>query len=99
MKRPYELTTVIRTLSSDEELQQAIDQVIAWVEADEQGKVNKIDRNTFGRRKLAYEIDGQREGHYVLMMVDIDPSNLPELELNLKLSSNVLRYLLIRADE
>jgi small subunit ribosomal protein S6 len=99
MKRPYELTTVIRTLSSDEELQQAIDQVIAWVEEDDHGKVNKIDRNTFGRRKLAYEIDGQREGHYVLMLVDIDASHLPELELNLKLSSNVLRYLLIRADE
>ena len=52
----------------------------------------------WGRRKLAYEIDKQRDGFYVLMYAEIDPQNLPELERNLRLSPNVLRYLLVRPD-
>ena len=99
MKREYELTFIVRTLPSDEEVNQAIDQVIAYVEAEEFGKVAKVDRKTFGRRRLAYEINGQREGHYVILTAEIDPEHLKELELNLKLYDPVLRYLLVRAGE
>jgi ribosomal protein S6 len=59
------------------------------------GTVKKIDH--WGRRRLAYELDKQREGYYVLMDIDIDTDHLPELEYNLKLSSSVLRYLVVRA--
>jgi small subunit ribosomal protein S6 len=98
MKNPYELTFVLRTDSGgDDILNEQIGQVQEWVEADEHGQVTKIDR--WGRRKLAYEIDRQREGYYVLMEANIDPQGLPELERNLKLSSPILRYLIIRADE
>ena len=54
MLREYELTVVVRTLPSDEEVNQAIDQVIAYVEQDDNGKVKGVDRKTFGRRRLAY---------------------------------------------
>jgi len=99
MPREYELTVIVRTLPSDEEVNQAIDQVIAYVEQDENGKVKKIDRKTFGRRRLAYEIKGQREGHYVILTADIEPDHLKEIELELKLYDPVLRYLLVRAEE
>lgn len=104
MKRPYEVAVVLRILSNDEETQQAIDQVVAWIEQPDnegaaQGKVTKIDRTTLGRRKLAYEIEGQRDGYYILFMADIEPKHVGELELNLKLSSAVLRHLVIRNEE
>ncbi len=104
MKRPYEVTIVVRILSNDEETQQTIDQVVGWIEANNNadeafGKVNKVDRTSLGRRKLAYEIDGQRDGVYVLIFADIDPSHVRELEINLNLSTNLLRYLVIRAEE
>ena len=98
MKRPYELAFVVRIESSgDEAINDQITQVQTWVEAEEYGQVTKIDR--WGRRKLAYEIDRQREGYYVIMEANIDPQGLPELERNLKLSSGVLRYLIVRADD
>ena len=96
MKRQYELTYVVRIESNDEATKESIDQIQAWVEEDDNGKVNNADH--WGRRKLAYEINGQREGYYVLLDADIDPDHLPELERNLKLSETVLRYLLIRPD-
>jgi small subunit ribosomal protein S6 len=94
MRHAYELTFIVRIDPNEEVMNNAISQVQTWVEADSLGQVTKIDR--WGRRKLAYELDKQRDGYYVLMYADIDPQNLPELERNLKLSPDVLRYLLIR---
>jgi small subunit ribosomal protein S6 len=97
MKRNYELAFVARIDSSEEALNEVINQVQSWVVGDSVGAVTKVDR--WGRRKLAYEINNQREGYYVLMTAEIDTKNLPELERNLKLSTSILRYLIVRADE
>lgn len=98
MKRPYEIAFIVRIESAgDEAINDQVTQVQGWIEADGKGQVTKIDR--WGRRKLAYEIDRQREGYYVIMEANVDPSGLPEVERNLKLSSAILRYLIIRADE
>jgi small subunit ribosomal protein S6 len=94
MRHAYELTFIVRNDPNEESINTAITQVQAWVEANSLGQVTKIDR--WGRRKLAYEIDKQRDGFYVLMNAEIDPQNLPELERNMKLSPDLLRYLLIR---
>lgn len=103
MKRPYEIPVLFRILSNEEEMQQAVDQVVAWIENStefpEAGKVTKIDRTRLGRRRLEYEIDGQRDGFYILFYADVDTRHMTELELNLKLYDAVLRYLVIRADE
>jgi small subunit ribosomal protein S6 len=96
MKRSYELGFIVRIDPNEEVINDTVTLVQSWVEADGLGQVTKIDR--WGRRKLAYEIDKQRDGYYVFMYADIDPSNLPELERNLKLSSSVLRYLIIQPD-
>lgn len=98
MKRPYEVTFIVRLDNTDEALvNQTIENVKGWIEADEQGQVTKVDR--WGRRKLAYEIDKQREGYYVLIEADIEPRALGELERNLNLSPYILRYLIVRHEE
>lgn len=97
MKRNYELAFVVRVDSTEEAINDIVNQVQTWAVGDNAGAINKIDR--WGRRKLAYEIDKQREGYYVIMFAEIDTKNLPELERNLKLSTSILRYLIVRADE
>jgi small subunit ribosomal protein S6 len=99
MKRPYEVTTLIRILASEDETQAAINQIVAYIEENDLGKITRIDRTSLGRRKLAYEIDKQRDGLYVLFFADIEPSHITELELNLRLYNSVLRHLVVRADE
>ncbi len=94
--REYELTFIVRILPSEEEVNQAIDQVISFIELGDSGVVKGVDRKMFGRRRLAYEIKGQREGHYVLIKADIQPEHIRELETELKLFDPVLRYLLVR---
>jgi small subunit ribosomal protein S6 len=65
MKHSYELTFIARLDPNEEVINNTITQVQQWVEAGEQGSVTKLDR--WGKRKLAYEIDKQRDGYYVCM--------------------------------
>ncbi|MBE2182460.1 MAG: 30S ribosomal protein S6 [Anaerolineae bacterium] len=98
MKRAYEVTFIVRLDNADENLvNNTIDQVRGWIEADELGQVSKIDR--WGRKRLAYEIDNQREGYYVLMESQLEPKALIELDRNLNISANILRYLVVRTEE
>ena len=98
MKRAYELALVLRMESGgDESINEQISTVQTWVEAEELGQVTRIDR--WGRRRLAYEIDNQKDGYYVIMEASINPSGLPEIERSLKLSGAILRYLIVRSDE
>lgn len=98
MKRAYELTFIVRLDGMDEaQINATVDQVRAWVEADELGQVMKIDR--MGRKRMAYEIDKQREGFYVMFNANIEPRAIGEMERNLNLAPAILRYLFVRVDE
>ena len=58
------------------------------------GEVDRIDEG--GKRRLAYVIRYKNEGYYVLMYIK-GPSELPrELERNMRIADNVLRYLVVR---
>jgi small subunit ribosomal protein S6 len=96
MKRAYEVIVVVRLDIEEGAVNNTIDQVKNWIETDE-GKVQKVDR--WGRRKLAYEIEKQREGYYVLMDAEMESRGLNELERNMNLSQNLLRYLIVRKGE
>jgi len=96
MKKPYELTFIVKIDPNEDAMNATVDQVKGWVEANDNGQVAKIDR--WGRRRLAYEINGEREGFYVLFEANIDPEHIPEIERDMKLSGEVLRYLIIRPD-
>ncbi len=96
MRHLYELTFIVRNDPNEQVINESVNLVQGWVEADQLGQVTKIDR--WGRRKLAYEVDKQRDGYYVCMTAEVDPKNLPELERNLRISPNILRYLLIRPE-
>jgi len=98
MKRAYELTFIVRLDGMDEaQINGTVDQVRAWVEAEELGQVKKIDR--MGRKRMAYEIDKQREGFYVMFDAEIEPRALAEIERSLNLAPAILRYLFVRTDE
>lgn len=58
------------------------------------GEVDRVDE--WGKRRLAYAINYKTEGYYVLMYIKA-PADLPkEIERNLQISEQVLRYLVIR---
>ena len=61
------------------------------------GEVKK--RESWGLRNLAYRMNKNRKGHYVLFNIDAPPAAIAELERTMRINEDVLRYLTIRVDE
>jgi small subunit ribosomal protein S6 len=49
----------------------------------------------WGVRQLAYPIQKQNQGYYVVAQVQADPTALPEFERQVKLDEDVMRYLVV----
>jgi small subunit ribosomal protein S6 len=60
-----------------------------------QGEV--VGTEAGGKRKLAYEIDGKREGYYTRISFKSEPSSLGELERAYQLNEKVLRYIIVHS--
>ena len=61
------------------------------------GTIDKTD--TWGRRKLAYEIGHQKEGFYVLEVISGCGELMKEIDRRLKVTEGLLRHLIVRVDE
>ena len=64
--------------------------------ADHGGEVKK--RENWGLRNLAYRMNKNRKGHYVLFNIDAPAAAIAELERTMRINEDVLRYLTIRVD-
>ena len=64
---------------------------------DAGGSVPK--KESWGLRTLAYKIKKNRKGHYTLMNIDAPADAIHEMERQMRINEDVLRYLTIRVDE
>jgi small subunit ribosomal protein S6 len=64
---------------------------------DNGGKVTKEEY--WGLKSLAYRIKKNRKGHYSLLNIDAPPAALTEMERNMRIHEDILRYMSIRVDE
>lgn len=61
------------------------------------GKITNVDE--WGLRKLAYEINDLKEGYYVLINFESTPETKVELERIVKISDDIMRYMIVREDD
>lgn len=96
--RTYELTYVVDPRASDEEAE-ALHETVKKLVADGGAEITREE--SWGRRKLAYPIDKQTEGRYMLMYLHAETAfrGVQELEHRLEQNDKVLRYLTVRTDE
>jgi len=92
----YEVVFIISPEVTDEDVPNTIDK-ISEIVSKSGGSVTEVSQ--WGRRKLAYPIKRFTEGNYVLAQLELKPSLTKELEANLRLSSDVLRHLLIKVGD
>jgi small subunit ribosomal protein S6 len=66
--------------------------------AEEQGgEVESVNR--WEKRRLAYEVKGQKEGVYILMNFKSESKVAAELDRLMKIADDVMRHLIVRTDE
>lgn len=61
-----------------------------------QGEVSKTE--FCGLRALAYSIKKNRKGHYVLFNIDAPPPSIKEMERQMRLNEDILRFLTLKVD-
>jgi small subunit ribosomal protein S6 len=91
----YEAFYIVKPELSDADVQKIADRFKGVVE-EHGGNVEKAGK--WDKRKLAYEIDGFKEGNYVLMHFDA-PAALPQ-ELNrlMRISDDVIRHRIYKTE-
>jgi small subunit ribosomal protein S6 len=55
--------------------------------------------NEWGTRELAYEIDDQKKGYYVVVSVKASPQAIAELDRVMKIKEDVLRHIVVSREE
>ncbi len=93
--RNYELLVVIQPDLEETALAEVTTKINGWV-TESGGTVEKTDN--WGKRRLAYQIQKQRDGVYILFLLNILPSATNELERNLRFLEPVMRHMLTLAE-
>src|SRR5579884_402360 len=92
----YECVLVARSEVTQQQVESIADQIASLAEG-EGGGVKK--REYWGLRSLAYRIKKNRKGHYMLLGLDAAPASVAEMERQLRLNEDVLRFMTLRVDE
>jgi small subunit ribosomal protein S6 len=93
--RRYELMLVLRPDTADDRVQQILDRTTRGIAAAE-GQIIKV--SPWGRRRLAYQIDGQREGSYFIVVFEAPSTAIEDLERGLNITEEVMRHLVTRIE-
>ena len=93
--RHYELMVILDPSVEERAVSPLIENFLTVVR-NGGGNVEKVD--TWGRRRLAYEINKQSEGIYSVIDLKATPEIVKELDRQLSLSESVLRTKVLRPD-
>lgn len=90
--RKYEVMYIVRPDLEQEAVQAVVEKFQGIIQNG--GEITKHD--VMGKRRLAYEINKIRDGIYVLVNFTATPDVVAELERILKISDEVIRYLITK---
>ena len=86
----YELLTVFKPSLDAEELDKVVEKISEEI-TSYKGSVASSDK--MGRKKLAYDVQGYRDGYFVNFIINLPAESIVEFKRNLKLNDNVLRFM------
>ena len=93
--RKYETTYILRPNLQNEGVAEINARVKGIIEA-QNGTILKVDN--WGKRRLAYECNKERKGIYLYWSYLGTPGLVEEIERNLRMLDNVIRYLSVKVD-
>ena len=91
--KAYELLFIVAP-SIDETTREAVMNRIQTTITAANGTVDNVDN--WGKRKLAYEIDGLTDGDYTLIDFHANPAEVAELDRVLRITDAVVRHMIVK---
>ena len=92
----YELAVVLSAAITDEERAAALEKVQGFI-TRAGGTITNVD--DWGKKKLAYEIQKMSEAYYSFIRFEAETSAPAQVEENVRLMEQVIRFLCVSQDE
>lgn len=92
--RDYELVYIIKPDIAEENLDPVIEKINQLV-ASKGGSISGTEK--WGKRKMSYPIKHYSEGNYIFNKMQLAPNMTREIENNLQISDEVLRFMIVLA--
>jgi small subunit ribosomal protein S6 len=96
MVRDYEVVYIFKSSLTTEDIEARLERYHAHVLRSEGSEVTAVEH--WGKRQLAYPIDRNENGYYVVAQFTTSPAALPEFERALKLDEELLRHLVVLSE-
>ncbi|MCA9876523.1 MAG: 30S ribosomal protein S6, partial [Thermomicrobiales bacterium] len=97
--RKYELMTILHPEVAEEALPGELDRVAGYISSVGGELIESLQESPWGRRRLAYPIRSGgrdvRDGYYTVWHFEVAPTQITELERELKLNPQVIRYIVL----
>lgn len=88
----YELTVILRNRDV-ENLKAKVDGIL------KKNGITVVKEEPWGVRRLAYEIQGEKEGHYLHMIIESAPDAVKKVIGEFRIISEILRYLFVKLEK
>lgn len=92
----YELALIVNAKIDDDERAAVVDKAKGYIERFG-GTVTEVE--DWGKKKLAYEIQKMTEAFYYFIQFEAESDVPAQLEQNVRIMDNVLRFLCVKKDE
>ena len=89
----YELLYIISSDVAEDKREELINKFSSYV-ASKGGTVEGVDK--WGMRKLAYPINFKNEGFYVLMNIQLNPTDVDAMSKLMNITEGIVRHLFVR---
>ena len=93
--RKYELMSIFKPNLDAEEVEKLIEKINSII-VDFGGSVESTDKA--GRKKLAYDIQGFRDGFFATSILSLPADKVAEFKRQLRLNDNILRTMFMEVE-
>ena len=90
----YEICVVLGENLEEEQRNQELQKIKDYITRFNGTVIDPVE--DWGKKKFAYEINGKKEGYYTFITFDGDENTAQQLENQVRIMENVVRYLIVK---
>lgn len=91
----YESIIIINPNCTDEAINALVNRFTGLI--NENGKVESVEN--VGKKRLAYEVNKNKEGFYVVFNFEASPDSIEELQRNYRITDDIIKFMTIKKDD
>lgn len=95
----YESVIIINANLEENVIKGAIDKVADLIKSFAKENATELTIEDLGRRKMAYEVRGCKEGRYIIYNFYSNPENIRELERVYRITEEIIKFIVVRKDD